>query len=57
MAKLIQREPEMQELKRELPFTSTPKDEANERTIVSIRDPDAMLLACFALALLADAVI
>ena len=53
----------MQELKRELPFTSTPKDETNEGTSASIEDPDAMstmivlLLACLALALLAGAVI
>jgi hypothetical protein len=63
MAKPIQREPEMQELKREMPFTSTPKDETNDRTNMSIKDPDAMLsmivllLTCFALAVLAHAVI
>jgi hypothetical protein len=53
----------MQELKGELPFTSLPKDETNERTSTSIEDPDTMLtlivllLACLALAVLADAVI
>jgi hypothetical protein len=63
MAKLIQREPEMQELKREMPFTSLPKDETNERTSTSIEDPDTMLtmivlmLACLGLAVLAHAVI
>jgi hypothetical protein len=63
MAKLIQREPEMQELKREMPLTSTPKDETNERTSTSIEDPDTMLtmivlmLACLGLAVLAHAVI
>jgi hypothetical protein len=63
MTKPIQREPEMQELKGELPFTSTPKDETNERTSTSIEDPDTMLtmtvllLACLALAVLAHAVI
>jgi hypothetical protein len=63
MAKQIQREPEMQELKRELPFTSTPKNEANEGMSASIDDPDTMLttivllLVCLALAVLAHAVI
>jgi hypothetical protein len=53
----------MQELKREIPFRSAPKDETNERTSRSIEDPDAMLtmtvllLACLALAVLAHAVI
>jgi hypothetical protein len=63
MAKPIQKESEMQELKGELPFTSAPKDETNERTSTSIEDPDTMLtmtvllLACLALAVLAHAVI
>jgi hypothetical protein len=63
MNNTIQKAPEMRELKRELPFTSTPKDETNERTSTSIEDPDAMLtmtvllLACLALAVLAHAVI
>jgi hypothetical protein len=63
MAKPIQSGAEMQELKREMPFTSLPKDETNERTNMSIKDPDAMLtmtvllLACLALAVLAHAVI
>jgi hypothetical protein len=55
----IQRGPEMQELKREIPFRSAPEDETNERTSISIKDPDTMLsmtvllLACLALAALA----
>jgi hypothetical protein len=59
----IQRGPEMQELKCEMPFTSARKDEPNEGTSISIREPDTMLimivllLACLALALLANAVI
>ena len=53
----------MQELKREMPFTSAPNDEPNEGTSISIRDPEtrltmiALLLACLALAFLAAAVI
>jgi hypothetical protein len=63
MTKLIQSAAEMQELKGELPFTSTPKDETNERTSTPIEDPDTMLtmtvllLACLALAVLAHAII
>jgi hypothetical protein len=63
MTKPIQRGPEMQELRREIPFRSAPKDETNERTSTSIEDPDTMLtmtvllLACLALAVLAHAVI
>jgi hypothetical protein len=63
MNNTIQRAPELQELKGELPFTSLPKDETNERTSTSIEDPDTMLtmtvllLACLALAVLAHAVI
>ena len=59
----IQSGAEMQELKGELPFTSTAKEETNERTSTSIEDPDTMLtmtvllLACLALAVLAHAVI
>ena len=59
----IQSGAEMQELKCEMPFTSLPKDETNERTSRSISDPDTMLtmtvllLACLALAVLAHAVI
>ena len=59
----IQRGPEMQELKREIPFRSAPKDETNERTSISIKDPDTMLsiivlvLACLGLALLAHVVV
>jgi hypothetical protein len=63
MAKPIQKGAEMQELKREMLFTSPPKNETNEGTSMFIRDPDAMLtmivllLACLALAVLAHAVI
>jgi hypothetical protein len=59
----IQRAPEMQKLKREIPFPSAPKDETNERTSISIRDPDTMLsmivllVACLGLAVLAHAVV
>ena len=63
MNKPIQKGAEMQELKREMPFMSTAKDETNERTSTSVKDPDTMLtmtvllLACLALAVLAHAVI
>jgi hypothetical protein len=63
MDKPIQKGAEMKELKGKLPFTSTPKDETNERTIMPIEDQDTMLtmtvllLACLALAVLAHAVI
>ena len=63
MAKPIQREGEMQELNREVPFTSSPKDEMNEGTSMPIRDPDTMLsmtvllFACLALAILAHVIV
>jgi len=63
MAKTIQIAAEMQELKREMPFTSPAKGETNERTSMIIKDPDTMLalivllLTCLALAVLAHAVI
>jgi hypothetical protein len=63
MGKPIQREPEMQQLKRGMSFASAPKDEINEGAGISIKDPDTilttivLLLACLALALLAGAVI
>jgi len=53
----------MQELRREIPFPSAPKDETNEGTSISIRDPDTMLtmfvllVACLGLALLAHVVV
>ena len=53
----------MQDLKREIPFLSTPKDETNEGTSISIKDPDTMLtmivllLACLGLAVLAHVVV
>ena len=59
----IQRGPKMQELTREIPFRSAPEDETNERTSISIRDPDTMLsmtvllLACLGLAVLAHVVV
>ena len=55
----IQNEAETQELRREIPFRSAPRDETNEQTSISIKDPDTMLtmivllLACLALAALA----
>ena len=39
----IQRGPEMQELKRQIAFPSAPKNETNERTSISTRDPDTLL--------------
>ena len=59
----IQRGPEIQELKRETPFRSAPKDETNEQTSISIKDPDTtlsmtvLLLACLGLAVLAHVVV
>ena len=53
----------MQELKREIPFRSAPKDETNEGASISIRDPDTtltmivLLLACLGLAVLAHVVV
>ena len=53
----------MQELKREIPFPSPPKDETNEQTSISIKDPDTtltmivLLLACLGLAILAHVVV
>jgi len=59
----IQRGPEMQQLRREIPFRSAPRDKTNDRTITSIKDPDTMLtmivllLACLGLAVLAHVVV
>jgi hypothetical protein len=59
----IQNEAETQELRREIPFRSAPKDETNEGTSASINDPDRMLsiivlvLACLGLAVLAHVVV
>ena len=59
----IQREPEMQELKHEIPFSSAPKDETTDGTSISIKDPDTMLsmtvllIACLVLAVLAHVVV
>ena len=58
-----QNEAETQELRREIPFRSAPKDETNEGISTSINDPDRMLsiivlvLACLGLALLAHVVV
>ena len=59
----IPKDAEPQELKREMPFRSAPKNETNAQTSVSIKDPDTMLsmtvllLACLGLALLAHVVV
>ena len=59
----IQKGPEMQQLRREIPFRSAPKNETNEQTSISIRDPDTMLtmfvllVACLGLAVLAHVVV
>ena len=59
----IQRGPKMQELTREIPFRSAPRNETNEQTSISIKDPDTMLtmivllLACLGLAVLAHVVV
>jgi hypothetical protein len=59
----IQRRPEMQKLRREMPFRSSLEDETDERTSISIKDPDTMLtmivllLACLGLAVLAHVVV
>ena len=59
----IKKEPEMQELRREIPFRSAPKNETNEQTSISIKDPDTMLsmivllIACLGLAVLAHVVV
>jgi len=58
-----QREAEIQELEREISFSSAPSDETNEQTSISIKDPDTtltmivLLLACLGLAVLAHAVV
>ena len=59
----IQNEAETQELRREIPFRSAPKDETTDGTNISIKDPDTMLsmtvllLACLALAVLAHVLV
>lgn len=58
-----QRGPEMQELKREKPFNSAPKDETTDGTSMSFKDPDTMLsmtvllIACLGLAVLAHVLV
>jgi hypothetical protein len=59
----IQNEAETQDLKREIPFPSTPEDETNEGTSISIKDQDTMLsmtvllIACLGLAVLAHVLV
>ena len=59
----IQKRPEMQQLRREIPFRSAPKNETNEGTSISNKDPDTMLsmtvllIACLALAVLAHVLV
>jgi len=59
----IQNEAETQELRREISFRSAREDETNERTSISMRDPDTtltmivLLLACLGLAVLAHVVV
>jgi hypothetical protein len=58
-----QNETEPKELRREIPFRSAPKNETNEQTSISIKDPDTMLsmtvllIACLALAVLAHVLV
>jgi hypothetical protein len=58
-----QRGSEIQELKREKPVSSAPKDETTDGTSISIKDPDTMLsmtvllIACLGLAVLAHVVV
>jgi hypothetical protein len=53
----------MQDLKREIPFPSRPRDETNEQTSISIRNPDTtlsmtvLLIACLTLAVLAHVLV
>jgi hypothetical protein len=59
----IQRAPETQELKHEMPFPAAPRDKTIEGTSISIKDPDTMLsmivllFACLGLAVLAHVVV
>lgn len=63
MATPIQRDAEMQRLNRQMPFTSGLKEDTDEESSIPIQDPDTilpaivLLLACLALAVLADVVI
>ena len=53
----------MQDLKREIPFPSTPRDKTNQQASIPIKDPDTtltmivLLLACLGLAVLAHVVV
>ena len=59
----IQNEAETHELRREIPFRSAPKNETNEQTSISIKDPDTilsmtvLLIACLGLAVLAHVLV
>jgi hypothetical protein len=63
MPKPILRDAEMQDLNRQMPFTSDLKNNTDEETNIPSRDPDTilttivLLLACLVLAVLAHAVI
>ena len=58
-----QRGSEIQELKREKPFSSALKDETTDGTSMSIKDPDTilsmtvLLVACLGLAVLAHVIV
>jgi hypothetical protein len=59
----IQKEPEMQELKRDIIFWSAPEGKTEKETNMSANDPDTLLsmivllLTCLALAALAHVVV
>jgi hypothetical protein len=59
----IQRGPEMQELRHDIPVRSAPRDETNDGTTISITNPDMMLsmtvllITCLVLAVLAHLVV
>ena len=63
MNNMSQKGHEIEELKREKPFSSAPKDETTDGTSISIKDPDTMLsmtvllLACLGLAVLAHVLV
>lgn len=63
MSNLIQREPEMEEVKRQHSFMISSQDTIDDGTCTPIRSPDTivtmtvLLVACLALAVLAHAVI
>jgi hypothetical protein len=59
----IKKEPEIQELKRDIIFWSAPEDKTDKETTKSMKEPDTLvsmivlLLTCFALAALAHVVV